>query len=175
MKETDLRTSIALYGKIENEAIQWWEWFLFSKELTNKLGYTPNYVGITSKSSFKSGKILELNRATKRLDKSVKENEEICSIDLISLPEMFKQAAFDYFTSMVRYAGPHDPQQITITMPSKDFCHLEDDKIIEKLKQFIIFSTGQIYEMSALESPLFYASKANPPSYYKSLNILREF
>jgi hypothetical protein len=171
----DLRTSITLYGKIENNAIQWWEWFLFSKELTNRLGYTPNYVGVTSKSCFKSGKILEINRASKRLDKSLKENEEISSIEIYSLPEKFKQAAFDHFTSMVRYAGPHDPQQITITVSSKDFYYLEDEKIIEKLKHFIIFSTGQIYELSASESPFFYASRVNPPSYYKTLKLLREF
>jgi len=175
MKNEDLRTSITLYGKIEDDVMQWWEWFLFSKELTSKLGYIPNYVGITSKSCFKSGKILELNRASKRLDKSVKENEEINSIDLYSLPEKFKQAAFDYFTSMVRYAGPHDPQHITISIPSKDFYHLEDENTIERLKQFIIFSTGQIYELSSSESPIFYASRVNPPSYYKTLKLLREF
>ena len=173
MKKNVIRTSITLYGEIESNPVKWLEWFTYAKTLTEEIGYNPNYVGISG-TSFKSGNILTLAKTEKRFKKAVEAGEAFDSLDVYSLPDEFKQAVFDYKTYMVRYCS-YEPHHITIILLQEDFSKINTEKVIENLKTFIKFSMGQIFEMSALESPFFYASKANPASHYKSLNILKEF
>lgn len=173
MRKNVIRTSITLYGEVQLDAAKWLEWFDYTKRLNDEIGYNPNYVGISGK-SFKSGSILTIAKAEKRFKKAVEAGEYFDSLDVYSLPEEFKQAAFDYQTYMVRYCS-YEPHHVTITLNQEDYSKIDEDKVIEDLKKFIKFSEGQIFEMSSTESPFFYASKVNPASYYKTLKILRKF
>lgn len=172
MKRNVIRTSIVLYGEIELDPIKWMEWYEYAKNLTVKVGYCPNYVGISGQ-SFKSDSILTISKTEKKFKKTVEAGGKFDSLDVYSLPPDFKQAAFDYETYMARYCS-YEPHFALVTLLQGDFLKIDVDSVIEELKEFIKFREGQIFEMTAPESPFFYASKVNPASYYKSLKILKE-
>jgi len=172
VKKDIIKSCITLYGGIEDASAKWWDWYEFSKSLTQKLGFSPNYVGASSK-TFKSDKISTIQKAESKLKKAVEGGEKFQSLEVYALPDEFKQAAFDYNTYIVRYKG-FQPHHITLAMPQETFNSLKVDEIVQALKEYIDFVSGEIYEISVFESPFFYASKANPPSYFKSLKVIRE-
>jgi len=81
------------------------------KSLLTTLNLEANYIGVSSH-SFRSGKILKINRA-------------------------------------------------------------ENNDIVDNLKNFLDFKSGEIYQLSYKETPYFYTAKLNQPDSFKTLNIIR--
>ncbi|WP_054950182.1 hypothetical protein [Numidum massiliense] len=172
--EDKLTTSIVLYGEIEPSDTQsWLNFYNYCIDLAASINFPPNYLGISGE-SFRSGKILTINRAEKRLLKSLERKEEINSLEIYSLPEDFTTAAFDYNVYICRESDD-DPTYLMLTFPSESFDKVYTPELLSQLKNFVDFQGGQVFKMSNLESPLFYASKANPPSVFKTLEVIREF
>ncbi|NLP45410.1 hypothetical protein [Acetivibrio saccincola] len=172
MKKNIIKTSIVLYGEIKNDSVIWKKWYEYAKSFIEKVGYCPNYVGISGQ-SFKSKHILSISRIEKKFIKTVENGETFDSLEVYSLPPNFNQAAFDYEIHMARICS-YEPHFILATLLQKDFLKIDVDNVINELKEFINFKNGQIFEMTNPESPFFYAAKVNPVSYYKSLKILKE-
>lgn len=66
MKKNIIKTSIVLYGEIKNDSVIWKKWYEYAKSFIEKVGYCPNYVGISGQ-SFKSKHILSISRIEKNL------------------------------------------------------------------------------------------------------------
>lgn len=84
----EINTSITMYGKVEDSPEKWWKWYEYSKCLTERLGYNPNYIGIRS-DTFKSGMVLTIQRVENRLRKAIENRELIKHLSVYSLPENF--------------------------------------------------------------------------------------
>lgn len=170
MKETN--TSITIYGKVEDNPQIWKDWYKYCKFLTERLGYTSNYIEISSE-TFKPRKVLTIKRVERRLMKAIDDEESLKHLCVYSLKEGFKQAVFDYNTYVVRYCGG-TPNHITLSFPTKIYETIDIKSIIEELKNYIEFSHGEIYELPISESTFFYAMKVNSLDTYKGLKIIRK-
>jgi hypothetical protein len=171
--EERLTTSIVLYGGIDTvDSSVWLGFYHYAVGLIEGLNLNPNYLGITGK-SFKSGKITTLNRTQKKLIKSLDEGEGIESLEIYSLPDDFTTAAFDYEVYICR-TSQLDPPHLITTFSNHLFDLLDHGAVISKLKEFINFESGQVFELKSLESPQIYASRANSPAAFKSLTIIRD-
>lgn len=170
MKETN--TSITIYWKAEDNPQIWRDWYQYCKSLTERLGYIPNYVEISSE-TFKSGKVLTIKRVERRFMKAIDNGESLKNLSIYSLPDGFKQAVFDYNTYVVRYCGG-TPNHITLSFSTKVYETLDIKSIIEEFKSYIEFSHGEIYELPISESTFFYAMKVNSLDTYKGLKIIRK-
>ena len=168
-----IKTSITLYGLIEENDTLWLEWYNYSKLLTSKLGYNPNYIGVRSE-SFKSGKVITVKRSESKLIKVLESGERPQSLDVYCLHDNFVQAVFDYYTSFsrIRDFGKHN---VTITMPQEKFYEINTDEIINELKKYIKFSHGEIYELDYTECPILYIYKGKPISKFMNFNLIKEF
>jgi hypothetical protein len=173
MKKDDLRISIVLYGEIESNPLEWWEWYLSAKGLNEQLGRNLHYLGITGE-SFPPGCMLTFAGAEKRIKKAVDLGERLKYLSLYSMQNQSMQPGFDHITYMLRTCFS-EPHRIFITLLPQDYLKLNSGEIVNKMKKFIRFSSGQIFEMSISESPFGYVMKSNPVSHYKTLKIIREF
>ncbi|MEN2773474.1 hypothetical protein ABCY62_00170 [Acetivibrio clariflavus] len=174
MKEDELKRCLTMYGEIKLTQDKWWELYEYVKNLIQELGLIPNYIGVQSK-TFKSGKILTIYRNENKLKKALDSGDDLNSLEVMSLPQNFKQAAFDYDASILIYKD-FEPHHITIAVRDKDrFNKLNIDKVVDKLKSYLKFTSGQIYELSISEDPLIYSIKGKPVSNVKGLNIIKEF
>ncbi|SFE97220.1 hypothetical protein SAMN04487969_110101 [Paenibacillus algorifonticola] len=96
-------------------------------------------------------------------------------ITLYSLPQEFSQAIFDFKTFMCMDKGLGSDNHIIIfTVPSESYDRVKVDQYIQDMMNYMNCVSGEIFEMSVLESPFFYASKLNNPSDYKSLRIIKK-
>lgn len=50
----------------------------------------------------------------------------------------------------------------------------DEEEIIRIMRMSVIDFEGEIYEMEIGECPEFYAGKANPKEFYKSLNVIKK-
>jgi hypothetical protein len=170
----NLKFCLTLYGEINLSSTEWWECYNLIKKIILSMNYKPNYIGIQSK-SFKSGKILILDRSEDRLKKALDNGETLDSLDVLSLEPGFKQAAFDYNVSVLVYKD-FKPHHITVTVKDgnkfENLCH---DVIVEDLKEYIRFESGKIYQLSISEDPLIYVLKGKPDSNVKGLNVIKNF
>jgi hypothetical protein len=168
-----LTTSITLYGEFDTrDSKMWLDYYFYCKDLIQSINFKPTHLGITGQ-SFKSGKIMNLDSSEKKLFKSLEKGEELVSLAVYSLPEDYSIAAFDYDIYMCRTKQLGDPY-IIMTFRNDIFDEINVEDVIKELKKYINFNSGQIFQMSNLESPQIYASKANSPSTFKSLKIIRE-
>ncbi|ARU60633.1 hypothetical protein CBW65_05695 [Tumebacillus avium] len=171
MNET-YRTSIVLYGEIDLEGNAWLSWLEYCKDLAEKLGFPPNYLGVTGE-AFKSGKILSLSRTQNRLKKSIVANEEFESVAVYSLPSDFNTAIFDYDLYFVR-TRLYEPSHLMVSMSSEVFEKIEVNELLSELKKHISFVSGEIFMLSKEQSSGLYAAKVNPPASFRSLRVIEE-
>lgn len=164
-KET---VSITVYGENNHDDFRWGEWYDDAKSIIESLGYEYNYVGIRSQ-RLKSGKVMKLSRNEKKVNDEIQSGQEIRYISMFSLPQDFQSASFDYNVMIVR-----NSQFITITINKSDLNRIDEKELIKLLKKYVKNCYGEIYEMDRYESPLIYASKANPVSFFKSLKVIKE-
>ncbi|TQR30405.1 hypothetical protein [Brevibacillus brevis] len=168
-----LMTSIVLYGLIRAKEQEIWEWYQYFLKFNEKLGYPSTHLGIIG-DSFKSGKLTTIKRTEAKLSKVLENGENIKTISIYSLPEEFTQAAFDYNTFICMNQSFNHPFVI-VSVPSADFINVNMQELIADLQRFIICTEGKVFELSALESPLIYASKVNDDSDFSSLKIIEKF
>ncbi|WP_145331965.1 hypothetical protein [Paenibacillus xylanexedens] len=169
--EGRLTTSIVLYGKIETDDMsQWQAFYHLSKQIITNLNLEPNYIGISG-DFFSSKKIKTLARMEMKLLKSFGDGRDIESLEIYALPENFTVAAFDYdmYISRSKHVAF---DYIIATLTSEAYQNVDQEKLVRLLKRCINFDSGEIFELSYLESPVIYATKANAPSSFKTLRIL---
>lgn len=160
--------SITAYGQNIDNDFKWKEWYEDSKKIIKSLGYEYNYVGIRTQ-KLNSGKVMKLDRNEKKVLNEIQSGEEIKHISMFSLPQDFKSASFDYDVMIVR-----NSQFITLTMNKGDFNKIDEQLLLLLLGKYIENLRVEIYEMDRYESPLIYASKVNPTSFFKSLKVIKE-
>ncbi|MFC4323230.1 hypothetical protein [Litchfieldia salsa] len=174
---SEMTTSIVLYGEIDEfDTDKWIDFYNISKDLSKKLSFEPNYIGLDGE-EFKSGKVLTVKRTEKRLLKSLANRKSLLSMSLYSLPEDFTQAAFDYnlYLGRDKNEDSHNQSKIILTIPTEVYRELNTPNIIATLKEFIQFKEGEIFELSRYETPLLYASRLNEIEYFETLKILSTF
>ena len=160
--------SITIYGQNIENNFKWENWYEDAKKIIKSLGYEYNYVGIRTQ-KLNSGKVMKLSRNEKKILNEIQGGQEIKYISMFSLPQDFKSASFDYDVMIVR-----NSKFITLTVNKSDFNKIHEQKLLLLLSQYINNVHGEIYEMDRYESPLIYASRANPTSFFKSLKIIKE-
>lgn len=160
--------SITFNSRADTINSKWMEWYNDAKKIINLLGYNCSHVGIKS-TKLKSGKVMILPKNEKKITSAIESGEEIKYISIFSLPEDFKSASFDYNVLLVR-----DYDYVTIVVNKSDFYNIDGEILIKTLKKYAGESSGEIYEMDRYEFPLSYAVKANPPSFFKSLKIIKK-
>lgn len=160
--------SITAYGQNIDNDFKWAEWYEDAKKIIKSLGYEYNYVGIRTR-KLNSGKVMKLDRNEKKVLNEIQSGEEINHISLFSLPQDFKSVSFDYDVMIVR-----NFRFITLIVNKSDFKKIDEEQLVLLLGKYIEDLRVEIYEMDRYESPLIYASKANPASFFKSLNVIRE-
>lgn len=169
-----LTTSIVLYGKINSlDSNKWLEFYNYVSHFIKSINLAANYMAVSSE-SVKSSKISSIKRVEKNLFKAIDNKEEISSLSLYSLPDDFQTAAFDYNayisrTNRLKYS------HIIVTFPIKIYEKIDYKELIIGLKKFIDFRDGEIFNLSNLESPQIYASKANAQSTFKTLDVIANF
>jgi|GEM_PF-1050430 len=165
--------SIVLYGNISQDANLWLNWYEYAVRQINETGFTSNYLGIIG-NKFNSGKVQKLSRAEKKLKAELAQGCEISSLSIYSLPEDFKQAAFDYniyFSRNLKFKNSH----IILTFANEAFLKLDIQYIIDEAQKHIEMKSGQIFELSNFENPQIYASRVNSVSAFKTLKIIEEW
>lgn len=155
-----LTTSIVLYGKVDSlDSNKWGDFYNYISNFIKSIDLVPNYMAV-SRGSVKSSKISSRIRVEKNLYKAIENKEEILSLSLYSLPEDFETAAFDYNAYICRTSRLSYPH-IIVTLPIEIYERINHKELIAELKIFLEFKDGEIFNMSNLESPQLYASKAN--------------
>lgn len=168
--EARITTSIVLYGDINSlDSKKWLDFYNYISNFIQSINLVPNYIAVSSE-SIKSSKISPLKRVEKKLYTAIDNKEEISSLSIYSLPDNFETAAFDYNayicrTNRLKYS------HIIVTLPIEIYKKIDYRGLIVELKNFIDFKEGEIFNLSNLESPHLYASKANAPSAFKSLDV----
>ncbi|HEY9061485.1 MAG TPA: hypothetical protein VIO64_13405 [Pseudobacteroides sp.] len=165
--------SIVLYGSVSDNIGSWKNWYEYSKKQIQDLNFEPNYIGISG-TNFKSSKINTLRRIEKKLIEAFDNSEILSSLELYSMPDEFKQAAFDYNIYMIRTANLRC-QRVFITLNRDIIQAININSVVESLKKHIDYTNGEVFEMTNFDNPQFYAAKMNEPSDYKSLKIIETF
>ncbi|MHA7965855.1 hypothetical protein ACX93W_17175 [Paenibacillus sp. CAU 1782] len=163
--------NLVIYGPINASSAGIGDWYELMVNESKELGFPANYVGIIG-SSFKSGKLMTIRRMEKKLKAALNDGEDLECLSVYSLPDGFKQAAFDYdtFMCMHREAGA-----MICSVPEQSFSHLDVERFINQMRKFMTCLNGEIFELAGEESSILYALKANEPSDYKSLKVLSQF
>jgi len=63
---------------------------------------------------------------------------------------------------------------ITLIVNKDDFNKIDKKNTLQVLSKYVSNGVVEIYEMDRYESPLIYASKANPISSFKTLKIIKD-
>jgi len=172
MSEFMTRT-VVLYGTIKKDGSkEWLEFYRATKSMLTEFGLEANYLGVVG-DSFTSGKVTTLKRTEKKLINSLKNNESLTSLSLYTLPSDFEIAAFDYQAYIGRKVeGNHGYIIATFIKDSIDSSHMEN--LVQELKKYIDFMSGEVFDMLNVESPQIYVSKVNDESSFKSLRIIKK-
>lgn len=158
-----LTTSITIYGPVKKG--NWGKFYLDAKIFAAELGYALNYYGYTS-SSHNSTKMTKISKTDAKLLAKL-DDDTVSHITLESLPVDFSTAAFDYDLMIVR-----NQEFITLVVNSSDFEKIDLKAVITTFSKYSNVTEIQVYEMNRDESPLIFASKANPISCFPSLKML---
>lgn len=159
--------SISLYGEVVDDKNEWLNWYKQAKSIINLLGYEANYFSIEG-GGMKSGKVMRINRSEKKLLESVGNLNGIKWMSIYSLPKDYKSASFDYDVLLVR-----NIEYVTLIASKSDFKEINEDALIDLLKEHVNVKSGEIYEMERDECPLLYVSRVNSLSSFKTLKIMK--
>lgn len=159
--------SITVYGQNIDNDFKWEDWYKDAKKIIESLGYDYNYVGIRTQ-KLNSGKVMKLSSNEKKVLNEIQRGQEVKHISMFSLPQDFTSASFDYDVMIVR-----NSQFISLTINKGDYNKIDEQQLLLLLSKYVDNLHGEIYEMDRYESPLIYASKANPISFFKSLKIIK--
>ena len=158
--------SFLLYTDLINDFFDWRGWYFSSKEIIQNIGYSCNYIAVASQ-HFHSGKVLLLRRNEKRLLNEINTGSRIDNIQLMVLPPDFNTAVFDYEVQIIKYND-----FIMLTVNKHDFNKVDINMFISEMEKYIHVTYWEIFEMSRYETPLFYATKDNPKSFFNTLKVI---
>lgn len=68
-----------------------------------------------------------------------------------------------------------DPSHIILSFSDEIFKEIHVDEVIKQLKNYKDFESGEIINLSSLESPQIYASKSNEETDFNTLQVLKSF
>lgn len=174
MSKNLVKKSLILYGNVKKNLKPDLEFYNYSKKIISDLGFIPNYLGIESK-IFKSGKILPIQKAEIKLLDAIQKGEKLDSLNILSLPDNFQQAIFDYNVSIIMYKT-FEQEYISLTVNEpKCLSRINVDETINNLKNYLDFINGEIVEMSCEETLLNYVLKGKPASDFKLFKRLKTF
>lgn len=162
--------SIFLKTKKEINNEFWLKWYQDTKKIVELVGYKITHLGIDSE-NFDSGKIRTFIKNENKIINEIKNENKINSISVISLPEDYKTAAFDYDITIGM-----DKINIIASMKKEIFLNNEvnEKKLIDYISKYGEKGTGEIFEMGGEEFPLGYAAGFNEESFYKTLKIIKK-
>lgn len=163
-----LTVTIAVHNSGENFDIKLTEIYNKAKQLFETTGYDHNYFAYIS-SNFKSGKVIHIKNE-KRLKKEIEENyENVKVIELYSLIDDFKQAAFDYNVYM-RISR----ENMMFTINKSDYSKDLYSAFVSLFKNVYHAGNIEVFELDKREWPLTYVCKDNDIEYYKTLVVLEK-
>lgn len=160
--------SVTLYGKVIDEKNEWLNWYEKAQHITKLLGYDANYFSIEGE-KMASGKVMNIKRCEKKLLEIIKKSSSIQWLSVYSLPLNYESASFDYNVLLTR-----DSESVTLMAHKDDLKKIDEDELIDLLKEHIKIKNGEIYEMERDECPLLYASKVNPLYFFKTLQVIKK-
>ena len=164
---------LTLCGEVKPDISKWWEWYEYSLTLIRGIGLEPNYIGVISE-SFKSGKMTTIKKTEAKLKKVIDSGECLKYLGVMVLPSDFSIAAYDFSIHLERI-GAYEPHNITLAIKNAEiFKTFVTDDLINELKNFIDFASGQIYEIADSESPENYIAEGMPNSGYKELKVIKK-
>lgn len=168
----DIITSILLKGDIDpRNSADWKAFYLSAKTIMETINAPPNYVGVTG-TSFKSGKVLAMKSVEKRLLTSFEKGEEFRTISLFSLPSDFEYATFDYEVYLGRTLSADRPR-ILASFSNKTYQNVNVEGLLNEMRKYISFHSGQVFTMSRAENPQVYASGINDnQKHYETLKVI---
>jgi hypothetical protein len=168
--KNDSKISLVLYGNLLNEKQLWTDWYEYAKSFLMNLSLQANFCEIIG-DAFKSGKLLKADKCEAKIQKSLNKGEKISLIGLDVLPDDFG-SAFEYI-AFAKMGIKNNLQYIAISLPLETKDSIDFNTLIDSLKKFIVITSGEIFEMNRKDNPYFYVMKANPPSSFKSLKIIK--
>jgi len=155
VRNNNLMKTVSLYGSINDNKEIWMKWYKSCKDYIEGLGLKANYFSIES-ATMKTGKVMTMNKSEKKMSKSIEQGDKINWLSIYSLPDNFKQAAFDYDVYMTRGRG-----HVCFSASKDIYKRIVENDFINLFKQFIEFESGEVFEMAREESSIFYMFRAN--------------
>lgn len=165
--------SVAVYGSFRESNKDMLDWFSYAYELMKRLSNNPIYVGIKAKDY--GNKIQHLNRMMlDKIKKNLDEGLNFESIGLYSLPDTYKQAAFDYDIYFSRTANERIKfVQATVRKDLFDE-NLSVENEIDHLSKYIIKEDYLAFEMNSNEFPPKFIMSRGKDSKYNSLELIHD-
>lgn len=170
-----LMTSIVVYGEIDDTAGLWKKWAIFCTELTQKSTANVEYISIKG-DGFNNSNVVKYDNIEQKLSLAISNQKNFESISMYSLPENFKQAAFDYDIYISRVRGKRASYvQVTISneVILNEKVNLIDLK--EQISKFVNKEKGIIFEMDINEFPPKYIMGKGKDTNFKTLKVFEEF
>lgn len=163
--------SYTFNGFVDNNLDSWILWVEIAEKIFSYLGVCITECGVLSKNG---NRIKSVKNIKEKLIKLYEKGDVIKSISFYSLKENYNSYIFDFTVSLTRNSC--FDSYVTLILNYKYYFNFEiaDEKIVELLRNSIIAEEGEIYEMDIDECPEFYAGKANPKTFYKTLKVLKK-
>ena len=162
--------SYTFNGAIDRSYAAWDEWIIDALNICARLGHEVTHysIGVISAKGRVFGKASPISGVSRRIANVKKKEETISGITFLALPANHRSAAFDFIIAISRNAN-----YITLII-NKEYISIlpadeDESEIVSILHNNIDAVSGERYEMDITECPEFYAGKANPQEFFKSL------
>jgi hypothetical protein len=170
-----LMTSIVVYGEIDDTSEIWQKWVNFCTELAQKTTNNIEYVGVKG-DGFNNSDVVRYDNIKQKLSHAITNQKSFESISMYSLPENFRQAAFDYDIYISRVRGKRASYVLTTISNEiilKEKVNLVDLK--EHISKFVNKEKGIIFEMDINEFPPKYIMGKGKDTNFRTLKVFEEF
>lgn len=166
--------SYTFNGEIDKDYAAWDKWIADAAKICTKLGYelTHYSIGVVNEKGRVPGKLSPISGVSRKIANIKKNAESISGITFLVLPTNYKSAAFDFTITLSRNASYTTliiNQKYVSVIPAGD----DESVIVGILQNNIDATNGERYEMEITDCPEFYAGKANPQKFFKSLKNIK--
>ena len=169
-KEKKMTISYTFNGKIDRSDVAWDKWIIDALAICTRLGCEATHysIGVIGEKGKIPGRLSPISGLSRKIAHVKKKGETISGLTLLVLPANYKSVAFDFIITLSRNAS-----YITLIINQKYVSVLPagevESVIVDRLQNNIDATDGERYEMEITDCPEFYAGKANPQEFYKSL------
>lgn len=168
-------TSIVVYGEIDDTVELWQTWINLCVELVQKTNINVEYISIKG-DGFNNSNVVKYDNIEQKLSLAINKQKSFESISMYSLPENFKQVAFDYDIYISRVRGKR-ASYVLVTIANeivlKERVNFADLK--ENISKFVKKEKGIIFEMDINEFPPKYIMGKGKDTNFKTLKVFEEF